>query len=224
MRARFILIFCCVLAMSSEWAAVAGAAGQRQTGTVVEAAASKTTRSGEKLVRVDVSISKVADLGAFAFVMQFDTAKVQLADHPFETGSFLGSSGRNVFCDEPTIDSGAIRYACVTLGSEPAQGPDGQGTLASVYFKQQGNGTASFQLSRVELKTPQGLNIPATLTSASIEVEGSGGRGWLMIVAIAVGAVLLVAAVGWLGYRRWRRGRASGPSADAALSPDGPQP
>ncbi len=216
---RFIIA--AMLTLSGVLIGAGGAVPARQVGAVLSAVAEKTQRDGKEVVRVDLVASDVSNLGAFAFVMKFDADKVSLADHPFEVGPFLAASGREVTCPEPTVDVGVLRYACVTLGSNPPLGSDGGGRLVSVYFSQRGGGKASFALSRAEMNTPQGLTIPVTLTSAEIAVTSDDGRDWRTPAAIATAAALVLIVVAALVYRRLR-GSARRPGADSGLNDSPP--
>lgn len=160
----------------------------------VRAEARRENRENQDVIRVDVSVEHVSNLGAFGFVLLFDDSKLDILDDAFERGPFLGSTGREVYCDEPTVTDGAARYACVTLGSEPEEGPSGDGKLASVYFEPSGDGNAVFQLTRVQLAEPRGDNIPVTVAGGEISVQSDGGFPW-WIVGIA-GLVAVVAVVG----------------------------
>jgi hypothetical protein len=188
------------------------ATAQEEGGAEIRAEAFEEIRDGEEVVRVDVSVENVENLGAFAFVLQFDETKVGIIEEQaFERGEFLGSTGREVLCQDPTVDAGAARYECVTLGGEPAEGASGNGKLASVYFKPNGDGSASFELSRVDLATPPGDDIDVTVTAGQISVNSDDSFPWLLVagIAVAVAAVVIAIAAALLWMRRTGRERRS---------------
>lgn len=163
---------------------------------VVEAEAKRTERDGHEVIQVDVLVRNVEDLGAFEFVLTFDGNLLEVGQDSVVEGPFLGSSGRQTYCPEPTVDNNALRYACVTLGPTPRQGASGEGLLASVFFEPKGSGEASIEFTRAQLATPPGESIKADWRPGRIDLESSGTLGWWAWTLIAVGGVALLAAVG----------------------------
>jgi len=167
--------------------------------------------SNDSGTRVDIRISNVEDLGAFEFVLVFDGNLAQV--DRVEKGEFLGSSGREVLCLDPTIDTAAVRYECVTLGAEPVRGSDGSGVLASVFLTPKAKGKTAVELTHVKLQNPTAVTIDSRVDDATLEVFGHDGRNewifWSLIAGGTVAAIaILVAAGGVLLARRQRAGAA----------------
>jgi len=175
----------------------------------VKASATEVERDGEQYVRVDVMIEDVEDLGGFEFVMSWDGHLLEAGDeNAIERGDFLGSTGRQVYCDAPVLEPYALRYACVTLGQEPREGASGDGVLASVYLRPEGDGNSSIQFTHAQLSTPPGERIAAEWESGEVAVSSGGSDNGLWI-AIGIGAAVVSAVVvavggGLLLYRRRR--------------------
>lgn len=148
-----------------------------------------------------IDVEGVTNLGAFEFVLAFDSGLFEF-DHA-EQGSFLGSTGREVVCDEPKSAPGAVRMLCVTLLREP-EGPSGAGTLATVWLRPKGTGKAEVALSRSKLTSVSAAGLTARVESATVTIGGDGGDWLLIWSAVASGAVLAVAA-GAVVVARMRR-------------------
>ena len=80
---------------------------------------------------IDVVVNNATNLGAYQFSLEFDP--VIAAYVSAQRGPFLGSSGRTVDCDAPSLAGNAVSFVCRTLGSTPP-GPDGNGLLATITF------------------------------------------------------------------------------------------
>ena len=173
---------------------------------------------------VEVVAEDVSNLGAFEFILNFDPAVLE-AVSAVKT-DFLASSGREVFCVEPEIADAAIRVECLTLGSTPAEGVDGDGTLAVVTMRSRGDGSSPLTLSRVKLAQPDGTDISASWEDATVST--SGGRDWLPFViggTIGVAVLLLVGGGGALMLRRRSSRPAASPAAlDSASGTRRPEP
>jgi hypothetical protein len=63
---------------------------------------------------VEVRADNVTDLGAYEFELDFFDSTLDLVS--VTNGSFLGSTGRSVFCLNPVLDIGSVRYGCITPG------------------------------------------------------------------------------------------------------------
>lgn len=163
---------------------------------VVEAQAKRTKVDGEEVIRVDIQVKNVVDLGAFEFILTFDGSLLSVDPDSIEEGPFLGSSGRQTYCQAPSVDSNALRYACVTLGDTPRQGAEGDGLLASVFFHPKGDGKATIEFTRAQLATPPGDSIPADWQAGEIAVRSGRGLPWWGWLLAAVGGV---AALGLIG-------------------------
>jgi hypothetical protein len=195
MTLKLWIAFVFAVTALAAYAAHPHTASMQDDGVFVRAEAFNDERDGTAVIRVDVLVEDVQNIGAFQFVLSYDGDKVAIVDNGIERGPFLGSSGREVYCDEPTIDASALRYACVTLGGEPAEGASGDGTLVSVFFEETGDGNAMFSLSRVQLAEPAGDEIPVALQEGEIRVESDDSFPWLIVAVAAGAAVLLVAVV-----------------------------
>jgi hypothetical protein len=155
-------------------------------------------------VTVDVVVDNVTNLGAFQFVLTFDEDILEYKST--DRGDFLGSTDREVSCDETLQQGGALRFVCRTLRLEPP-GPDGSGKLVTVHFDPKDSGTSALTLTNAKLVTPAAEEMPSTTADAELKVKG-GGSNILMIVLIAVGAaVAAVVVVG--GAFAMMRGRRS---------------
>jgi hypothetical protein len=154
-------------------------------------------------VAVEVFADNVENLAGFQFVMSFDDDVLSFKE--VENGLFLTSTGRDLQCGELTVQSGAIRYTCVTLRLEP-EGPDGSGSLVTLHFDPVGSGTSQLALSNAKLVTPAAEEMELSTQDAEVKVKGDGGVNVLMIVLIAVGAVAAVGIVGGGAFMLRRRG------------------
>ncbi len=162
----------------------------------VRAEARKVERGGEEYIRVDVLVENVSDLGAFEFILKFDGSLLEVSEDSIEEGPFLATSGRETFCQSPSVDSNALRYACVTLGEQPRAGAEGGGLLASVYFKPKGEGDAPIEFDRAQLANPPGDRIEAVWESGRISVAGAGGGSrWWVWAAVAAGLSAIFVAI-----------------------------
>ncbi len=192
-RSGFVLAgvsACALLAFTASQVAAQG------TRAIVEAEAKRTEREGREVIQVDVLVRNVEDLGAFEFVLTFDGNLLEVGQDSVVEGPFLGSSGRQTYCPEPTIDNNALRYACVTLGPTPRQGANGEGLLASVFFEPKGGGEATIEFTRAQLATPPGDSIDAEWRAGKIALESGGGFPWWGWAVVAVAGITALAAVG----------------------------
>lgn len=194
-------------------------AGQaEETPAVIEVAAFGANENEE--ARVDVNIDGARNVGAFEFVLVFDDQVLEVAR--VERGPFIAQSGREVFCLDPVIEPGAMRYECLTLGDTPATGSDGSGTLASVFLRSKGNGESPVQLTRAKIADPMGTDMPLTVIDDSLQVFGDneGWIAWWIIAVVGAAVVVFVAAVVAVVVRR--RGGASPEGGAEFGRPGGP--
>ena len=198
-RSRVLVVRILILSATAVlWST--GAFAQDSAATVTLTAPSKAAADGAEL-DVLVNVKNVKNLGGFQFVLTVDS-KV-LKPISVVKGEFLGSSGREVFCPEPTVDSDSVLLKCVTLRPEPA-GADGAGLLATVRFKPQAAGTTDLSLSHVRLLQPDSTEIGSTSEDGKLNVSKDSGSSntWLIVGAIAVVAVIVVAGGGMFAMRR----------------------
>ncbi len=180
---------------------------QSDTAVVTITAPEKAPPDGGE-VQVQVGVSDVKNIGGFQFVLTVDSKVLKPVS--VTKGEFLGSSGREVYCPEPTVDSDSVLLKCVTLRDQPA-GADGSGTLAIVTLKPETAGASDLALSHVRLLEPDGTEIPAKTVDGKLTVATDGGssKKWLIIGGVAAVAVLVVGAGGAFAIRR--RGNAPAP-------------
>lgn len=161
-------------------------------------------------VTVDIVARDVEDLGAFDFVLAYDNKVLEFKS--LEKGEFLGSTGREVVCPEPTTEEGAVQFKCVSLRATPAA-PNGDGVLATLTFTARAGGVATFDLNRVRFLHPDSTDIAVTGVNAQITVSSSTGWSRWQVVSLVGGAlgVLALAGIGWriLRARGLMFGRAS---------------
>lgn len=177
---------------------------------------------------VDVTVSSVANLGAFEFVFDYnDSQPFFLELVSVNPGTFLGSTGRPVVCQPPNVTVLTVRYGCASLGS--GAGPSGSGTLATLTFRAVDFGIMPlFGVSAAELTTPLADPIVTVLAARGTvsaqpptptptpTLAGGGGGGFTQTsggrdrdggdggnnVAAAGATMLFGAAVIFIGGRR----------------------
>jgi cohesin domain-containing protein len=201
-----------ILAVAVSFQALPQASAQDQT-AAVEAVPLTKDVSPDKDVQVEVRVKDATNLGAFTFVLSVDPNILQPVST--EKTDYLGSSGREVFCPAPTIDSASVLYNCVTLRPTPA-GVDGSGTLAVVTLHSKGKGSTDLTLGHVKLTHPEGDEIPSTTSNGRLSVSSdSGFFGPLTITIIAVAAVVAIAILGAGAFAMNRKNSAA--TADRPL-------
>jgi hypothetical protein len=188
----------------------AGGAKAQDGGAVMRVVAPvEEIDASEDEIAIEVAADNVENLGAFQFVLTFDE---ELLDFKrAENSIFLTSTGREFgVCGTTTIQDGAIRYSCTTLRLEP-EGPDGSGTLVTLYFDPTDGGTTKLGLTNTKLVTPAAEEMQLTTQEAELKVKGDSGLNVMLIALIAAGAVLAVAVVGGGAFLlRGRGGTSSG--------------
>ena len=135
--------------------------------TVVRVDPASQGQLAGSVVTVALAIDAVTNLGAYEFTLAFNSNVLELVS--VSNGSFLGSSGRTVFCPPPTIGANTVRFGCVTSGSTP-DGPSGSGVLSSLVFLASKPGTSSMHLFSVGLANPRGVNIPTAVQDGIVTV------------------------------------------------------
>jgi hypothetical protein len=164
------------------------------------ATAVKADRNGDDAIKVDVLVAGASDVGAFEVMLTYSDDTLELRDEQtsLERGPFLGSSGREVFCPEPTITPGRVRYACVTLGAEPLEGAAGDGLLVSVYFfeKKDAKGERRIALESGSLSRPIGESLPVEAETGDIALPKNGGSNTVWFIIGGAGAAAVVVAAG----------------------------
>lgn len=155
-------------------------------------------------------------VAGYQFVVSFDPNLLQYTG--VSDAGFLAKTNRDVLCSDPTVEPGAVRYACATLGST-LPSATGEGTLARMEFDVKAPGDTTFTLSRVKLVRADGSSIPLIVQDASFSDDGSGGGGLLEFtvarLVFALAALAAVAAVVMAAVLFFRRSSRSDPSVDA---------
>jgi hypothetical protein len=166
------------------------ALAQEPAQITVRAPAEEVDHDADEIV-VPVEITGVENLGAFLFVMTYDSDVAEVKD--VRTGPFLGSSGREVNCEPPVLQDGEFRYFCVTLRPSPA-GAEGSGVLAEIVFEPNDGGTTELTLTRAQITDPTGAELPSSVSGATLRVEEAPGFPLLLVIGVGVagGIVLLV--------------------------------
>jgi hypothetical protein len=165
------------------------AQGQSDRATVTLGGPTSVSTSAGN-VQVPVNVKDAANLAGFQFVLSVDPNLLQPVS--VDKTDFLTKSGRELVCQDPTIDASAVRFTCVTLRLDPA-GVDGAGTIALVTLKPKQDGTSPLKLSHVKLVHPDASELPSQTVDGKLTVGGSGGWfTWWIGVLIAAGVVAIV--------------------------------
>jgi hypothetical protein len=203
-----------LVSVPADSAATVSAAQLPQAAVGTELPAQAITQSQQ--FDVAINVDGASDLAGFQFVLSFDPKILRATGA--RGAPFLGSTGREVSCADPTLDEGAVRFACVTLRTEPA-GVDGAGTIAIIRVMTQGAGTTDLSLSHVKLVHPDGTELPSrVLPAGSLTVTGGGGWGTLPIVLVATAGAGFVFACVVVAY--WLRRRMLEKHAPRAVGDD----
>ena len=197
------------LAASVLLAVPAGAQGS----AIVSVQAPDSVEVSDEPVQVDVAIADSPELGGFQLILTYDPELFSYDSA--ERGEFLGSTGRELICNDPVADTGAVLLVCGTLGAEPA-GPEGAGILYSVFLTPKGTGDAVIDIatSGGELASPEGNPIQFTTRSLTVRVDdASSGMNWVLWgPIIAITALLIIGVIVSLVIVT-RRTRTSPPAA-----------
>lgn len=171
---------------------VTGARAQSSDTAISVVPPGDPVKEGDAPVTIAVSASNVKNLAAFEFLLLYDG---DIFDYEsYQKGDFLGSTGREVVCNEVS-DTGAFKLNCVTLRQAPPLGPDGSGILATIQLKPKGSGTSELTLDKIKFsaadETATTIPVPV-VNNSSVEVAASSGTNWLMW-GLIIGAVAVVA-------------------------------
>ncbi len=207
-RSSILLILAAIgLAVSAAWPSQVSRA-QSDAATVRVVPPSDSVTKSTKGIDVSIDVANVTNLAGFQFVLVVDPSVLKPLSA--RKTAFLSTSGREIFCPEPTIEDAAIRYACVTLRETPA-GVDGSGTIATVSLQPAAKGTSDLVLKEVRLVHPDGTEIASTTADSRLSVTGGTWWSTLRIALVAGGgalALLVVLALVW----RLRARSAAGPA------------
>jgi hypothetical protein len=121
---------------------------------------------------VSLLVENVTNLASYQFTLAWDHLALEFLGA--SNGTFLGSSGRSVFCPSPIVGENTVRMGCVTSGETPP-GPDGSGVLAVLSFRAE-SGTypatpTALDLFDVELSDPLANGISAVVQDGTVTVE-----------------------------------------------------
>lgn len=161
-------------------------------------------KEGGDSIPFEIAVENIENLAGFQFIVSFNPNVFEFDSA--QRGEFLGSTNREVACNEPVSADGSVRLSCITLRPEPA-GPDGSGVLMTVLLKPTGSGTTEVNLDRVKLVNPDSTPIePVTTQAATLDVQATGGFNWLIWGPLIGIAVLAVAGAVAFGASRMRSG------------------
>ena len=203
------------LGLAAAVLAIAGIAGAgAQANDVIMRVAATTEESVKEgdTASFDVTIENVENFGAFQFVLQYDPDVFEYAN--FTRGEFLGSTGREVVCNDPQTDEGTVLIACNTLRPSP-DGPNGNGLLATIELKATGSGSTDITLSRTKVAQPDGTEVPNAVENTTIEVEGSSSINWMIwgpAIAVVIGIIAVLAIGFFIATRRRGSGHKEAPA------------
>ena len=124
-------------------------------------------------IPVTITVENVNNLGAYEVLLTYDGSRLAVVSAT--DLSFLGSSGRSVFCAPAVINPGLgtllrLQFGCGTVGAPPPAGPNGSGDLAVVQFAPLAVGVVSLQLDP-SLADPFGNPINAVAFGGQIEIN-----------------------------------------------------
>ena len=199
-----------VALLAGGYAAYSTASAGAQSGgaTVKVEVPQDPAKEGGDPVAVRVSVDNVTNLAGFTFILLYDDSIFSVDS--YQKGDFLGSTGREVVCNEIN-EAGAFKLDCPTLRAPPPAGPNGGGLLATVMLKPKGSGNSELVLDHVKFVAADetATEIPVgTITNAQIKVEGSSSFNWLLWgPLIAVGALAVVGAIAFGAMRMSGRGK-----------------
>lgn len=184
--------------------------------------APQSVKKGDLAIPIVINVENAKNLAAFQFDLKFD-ANIFAVDPPdpgkpdeaAQRGDFLTSTNRQAVCNQANSD-GLVRMQCVTLSPTPP-GPDGSGTLATVFLKAIGSGKTDLSLGRliVNQVVLNPVEIVPTSSPVTLKVKGGGGGfNWLLWGPVIGVVALVVVGGGAFGAMRMRG--ASATSATAA--------
>jgi uncharacterized membrane protein YgcG len=146
-----------------------------QGATVSLVPSSQNVRSGDTFT-IDVAAENVTNLAAFEFIISFDPDILSVGS--IQESGFLGSTGRDVWCEGPIteppyVSPGNVRFGCSTVNIDTAR-PAGSGALATVTFVAIGEGVSPLTFGMVQLGDEKGYDCcnPITVREAAVRVLG----------------------------------------------------
>jgi len=139
--------------------------------TTVYVYPSSTTVTLSQTFFVDIRISAVSDLYGWEFKLKWDPNLLDVVD--VTEGPFLKQGGSTFFTRTINNTIGYILVDCTLLGSVP--GVSGNGTLASVKFYAEKEGSSVLDLYDTKLVNSQELPISHTANDGSVTISKSVG-------------------------------------------------
>jgi hypothetical protein len=121
-------------------------------------------------VSVDIASTDLNDLGSYDITVSWDESILQFDS--FTNGALLGSSGRTVLCQPPSVDVNSAQFNCITLGILP--GVSGAGMLATINFTAIAEGTSKVALGPVSLQSTAAADLDLAVTDGTITVDADG--------------------------------------------------
>jgi hypothetical protein len=136
---------------------------------------SQNVRSGDTFT-VEVAAADVTNLAAFEFTISFDPNILSVGS--VKESDFLGSTGRDVWCEgpltePPQVTPGNVRFGCATLNDPDIEArPRGSAVLATVTFVAIGEGVSPLTFSMLQLTNDETANCcdPITVREAAVRV------------------------------------------------------
>lgn len=151
------------------WPALGSTSGAQQSPVFTLTPRTQTVDLSSGTANVEVRIEGVTDLAAFEFVLRYDTGVLEQPS--VQPGPFLGSTGRQVTCLNPRVDSeehgpGTLQYACVTTAL--GDGVSGSGLLATVTFELAGGASTPLVFDKA---TATNANADSRCAAATCPVQ-----------------------------------------------------
>jgi len=138
---------------------------------------SQNVRSGDTFT-VEIAVANATELAAFEFTISFDPGILSVGS--IQESGFLGSTGREVWCEGPLteppyVSPGNVKFGCGTpKGASTTALPSGSGVLATVTFAAIGEGVSPLTFGPVNMTDNWGedRNLPPTVNEAAVRVVG----------------------------------------------------
>jgi len=163
--------------------AAASAAGAPDDTSAAQGATVRLLPSSQNVQRgdtftIDVAAENVTNLAAFEFTLSFDPEILSVGS--IQESGFLGSTGRDVWCEGPLteppyVSPGNVKFGCGTPeGASTTALPSGSGVLATVTFAAIGEGVSPLTFGPVNMTDNWGedRDLSRTVNEAAVRVVG----------------------------------------------------
>jgi len=148
-----------------------------QGATVSLLPSSQNVQRGDTFT-IDVAAENVTNLAAFEFTISFDPNILSVGS--IQESSFLGSTGREVWCqgpltEPPYVSPGNVKFGCATPNDPDIEAlPGGSAVLATVTFVAIGEGDSPLTFGMLQLANDQTADCcaPVTVREAAVRVVG----------------------------------------------------